>query len=647
MEKLQREREAYQKEVTKTKIMTNMTKAIEQGRFTDTHQGQTLMGLLYTPLKEKIEEYFEAYLTSHRLKIRQYIQLICDDPKELAYVLVKVLVDIIILKGNNVTITKLSIDLMRALKKLYYFDQLEKTNPKLHSFLGNEYIRASKRRKEELIKTRIKHLIDPTRIENKQLEVRAGAVLLDLVFLAGTDDIIYKRAVKNKDGSQTYIASFRYEILQTLFNEIKVNKQIVDSPMVCPPRDWTSPNSGGYLTRQIPLVKVYNRKDKEIINKADFSKILPVINKLQQIKWRVNKRVYEVISTIFYQNMIDPKSPPTLPRCYGDIPSPNFIDVYDIIPKREYVQNPTEEEKKEWYSWNRQREQIKISLDSEAGRRLEFLSTLTMAEDMIKFEQFYYVYQLDYRGRVYIHSQFLHPQSGGYTKALLEFGEGRILNEEGERWLGVHLANCWGLDKASFDIRKEWVEENKTLILQVAEEPFSTLSIWTEADSPYEFLAACFAYKDFKEGLPVHLPIQLDAVNSGIQFYSGLLLDAEGAESCCVIGNKRSDLYGIIANKVNEKLNNGEYPKFISFTTREKEHITLSTKVEAESLKGKITRNMTKRNVMTVPYSVTIQGMREQNWDVMDEAKLKQKQFWEGDSWVVNYLLTYLIHEAI
>lgn len=39
--------------------------------------------------------------------------------------------------------------------------------------------------------------------------------------------------------------------------------------------------------------------------------------------------------------------------------------------------------------------------------------------------------------------------------------------------------------------------------------------------------------------------------------------------------------------------------------------------------------------------------MSNQIWDKIDEAILKGKEFWEGDKWVCNKLLTQLSHEAI
>jgi len=64
-------------------------------------------------------------------------------------------------------------------------------------------------------------------------------------------------------------------------------------------------------------------------------------------------------------------------------------------------------------------------------------------------------------------------------------------------------------------------------------------------------------------------------------------------------------------------------------------------------MEGNFTRKMTKPNVMTVPYSVTMRGMSDQNWDTMDDMTLNGKKFWDGQPWAINKLWTMLTYESI
>lgn len=628
------------------KYHKNLTDAITQGRFDDTREGLTLMKVMFDPINSKIAEYLGTTYRGHTHKTQNYIKLMSDDSREITFVIIKVLVTELARTNNKSQLSNISIKLVGQLKRLHFFNRLKKDNPKLHAYLGEEYRRASARRKEALIEKHINSLYDTDKVDNEISDLKAGAHLLEVVLASGMNLIVKKKS-KQAKGKTAYFLSFTKEALDIVFDAGAIQAGVTMQPMIVEPANWSDMYTGGYLSYKMPFIKIKRRKDLEAIRDEDLSKVYPVVNKLQKTPWRVNKRVSEVIEYIFSNNLIDPKSPPSLPRCYGDIPTPNALDVKELMEWKEYKKNPTPKEKEEWHIWNKKREQIKIGLDGEQGRRLQFLLTMNMMKDMKEYDRFWYVYQVDYRGRVYPHTDFFNPQSKGYVKSMLEFADGHELTEDGIKWLRIHIANSWGLDKAPFVDRVKWTLYNRTKILTIANDPIGTLSEWTEADSPYEFLAGCFAYQDYIEGRKVHLPLQLDAVNSGVQFYSGLLLDKEGAESCCVIGNDRSDLYGLVANRVNEKLANGEYPKSVTFNTSEGEMRTCSTRVEAKSLEGKVTRSMTKTNVMTVPYSVTMRGMKMQNWATMDKLALEGKKFWEGDEWVVNYILTELNYESI
>src|SRR3546814_16925389 len=64
----------------------------------------------------------------------------------------------------------------------------------------------------------------------------------------------------------------------------------------------------------------------------------------------------------------------------------------------------------------------------------------------------YFPHELDFRGRVYPIPVFgPSPQGSDFQKALIEFADGMPLGEEGRRWLLIHIANLFGVDKVPFD----------------------------------------------------------------------------------------------------------------------------------------------------------------------------------------------------
>ena len=641
------EREAV--DIRYKKEFRDLTTAIEQGRFDETKPGSALLKIYFKPIQQKIEEYLNLELVGKKGKEQRYIRYLCDDSSVLAYTVLQFMVKKLAHRNNLVKVTTLALEVITKLKTLHTYNSVVENNPKLMSYLGSEYKRASASRKRILMEKHLKEFDDGSSRGTRTEELKAGVVLLDLVTHSGCD--LIKRSRRKQTGidkKPTYYISFTDSVISVLTRAYDIpDTASVQLPMVIKPTDWTAYNKGGYLSIKYNFMKHHDKKARLAVQNLDLSKPMKAINKLQRTEWRINTRILDVINHIYDNNMIDPRSPPTLPNLYGGLPTSTVTEVYDVLAPMEYKDTYTQEEKKRWAIWNKKREGIQINLDGEKGRRLQYLLTVKMANTMKDYDKFYYVYQLDYRGRVYPVTDFLNPQSKGYVKSLLEFSNGQLLTEVGNYWFRVHIANTFGLDKEPLDDRVEWVNSNKLMLLRVANDPLSSLGEWIEADSPYEFLAACFAYKDYVQGLPVHLPIQLDAVNSGIQMYSGLLRDKTGARSTCVIGSVRADLYAEVAEKVNNKLLNKEYPAYLTFTDKEGVEKVVHTKEEANSLAGKFTRKMTKSNVMTVPYSVTLKGMQNQNWDMMTEMELNGKDFWKGDSWVVNKLWTTLTSESI
>jgi len=629
------------RDIASSKIYRDLATAVRQGRFDETVYGNALLKTYYLPIQSKIEEYLDSDLKGFTKQTQNYVKLLCNDSKLLAYITLQTIVKVLAQKNNNVKPATLARAITNNLRIQQTFNTANEFNPKLIAYLGNEYRRASARRKRSLMEKHLLEYQDTHNVNTSSMEVKAGSVLIELVIQAGVGLIETKKVWEKRSSKYPLLfVSFTDEVISSLANSYYIPDTIaLYPPMLVPPTDWTELKKGGYLSVDFSFVKLKG-KGRKVLQNADFSKPMSAINKLQRTAWRVNKKIADIIYDVYDNNVIDPSSPPTLPRLYGGLPSSVPTNIRDVFEWKDWVENPTPQQRTEWGQWNRKREKISVELDGEKGRRIQYLMTMGVVEKMIDYDRFYYVYQLDYRGRVYPITDFFNPQSKGYVKAMLEFADGQYLTPVGLRWLKIHIANCYGLDKMPLDDRVKWAEDNHTMLLNIARSPQEALSSWVDSDSPYEFLAGCMAYEDHILGNKVHLPIQLDAVNSGVQIYSGLLLDKKGAASTCVIGQERADLYREVADLNNHKLEIGDYPKFIEFTTKAGEQRILNTIVEATSLRGKFTRSMTKPNVMTLPYSVTPQGMMQQNLDIMDEYVLEQKDFWKGDGWVVNKVWT-------
>lgn len=265
-------------------------------------------------------------------------------------------------------------------------------------------------------------------------------------------------------------------------------------PLPVPPRDWTTPQDGGFWTvygGQKKLIKNFSRGyQEEIMNEIDqLSKtVLPVVNAAQHTAWRVNENVFETLQALWGYGKVVAGLPdrnalslPVCPKC-GQTPDKNhkcFRKDQEIIK-----------------AWKMSAAEIHKKNVRFKSIRLAISYGLQTAGLLCSDERFYYVYQLDFRGRLYPCAQ-LHPQGTDWQKSLLEFADGVELGEHGAKWLAVHIANCWGNDKVSFEARHQWVVDNEEWILECAQNPLNSLE-WANADSPFCFLAGCFEWAQYK-----------------------------------------------------------------------------------------------------------------------------------------------------
>lgn len=621
------------------KAVRELNNAIARGEFADTSYGQVLVRLGFDLVVEKLKEYYDSKpKASNQKVVHNLLHLIADNMEVVGYTVLTMCINNSI---NNRPITTTANQIVSRLRDIYMVNRLKADNPKLHTYLGDKFRRASKRDKQRLIQKHIQKLYDlGEEVEDRAVMVRLGTTLINLVELSGANIIEVKKIMKGHNKTVNVIALT--EDAQKIITELEYTQIPLGSinklPMVVEPKDWTNNYDGGFLRGKNSLFTVKSGDVAKHLRKQRYPKIYPVINKLQKTAWRVNYKVLDVIKHIFDNNMVDPMTPSRAPKLFGDLPTREKYTWADFIKESDY---------EKWHDFNREREDITIRMTADNSKRLELIYSIAVAERMKEYATLYYPYIMDYRGRVYADVNFLTPQGQPYTKSMLEFADGCMLDDTGVRWLKIHTANVFGKDKEQYAERIEWFDANEKIILDVADNPLDNLKHWVYADSPFEYLASCMAWADYREGRAVHLPIQLDATCSGIQMYSGLLRDKVGAESVNVIGQQRNDIYQMVADRVDIHLKNGNYSKWIEYTDKEGQTKSEYAEPVARSMIGNITRNIVKRNVMTVPYSVTRQGMSNQIWDKIDEATLKGKEFWTGSRWVANKLLTQLNHTAI
>ena len=113
----------------------------------------------------------------------------------------------------------------------------------------------------------------------------------------------------------------------------------------------------------------------------------------------------------------------------------------------------------------------------------------------------------------------------------------------GIEYIKIDIANNWGLDKATWDVRLDWVKENYSQLENMD----------TGADEPVLFRKAVRALRDAENGIPTGYAMSLDCTSSGLMIMSALIGDEIGAKNTNIISTgKREDIYVKVANEMNK-----------------------------------------------------------------------------------------------
>lgn len=656
------EKDAY--DYSYQRFMNEIQKRIKQDSAHELPEGMMLIKATIDLVSNKIDDYFKAPLKGLKNRERMLLSDWFENTDGLALIAINAIISSCS-KEPYVPVTRIARNIAKYISQHHIMLSLTKQLPKLTSYLEREY----KSRGKRYIQSRKLKLGKMKASFNEDLITRDGLMMgttvLDLVLKSGANLVETSVIMENKNKKQSVIM-FTQETLQLISlnranNLINFQKYPI---FVVPPQDWKgiTGNLGyydhNYYHGMLIKTKGKNKKLlKQYFQTKSIPKYIEIVNRIQKTKWKINKNIYEVMNTIIDSNLVEPSSPRNNPSLLGGLPYCLHQDVSDYVKASDFGEVYTEgkyagypvdrESYRQWYKATEiQKEKILVN----RSKAIMLFLALSDAKAYLNYPAIYFSYQACFRGRLYPVQQHLNPQLKGYIKSLLEFSEGvPIENEEQEAWFYVHGANCFGFDKLEYEERIEKILALTKEIEAIVENPYKNV-LWTEADEPFMFLAWCYefvAYSKNPTEFRSTLPISLDATCSGIQVYSGLLLDGEGATAVNVRGETRQDIYQKVADKVNYFLSVGDYNKSIQFKKSDGTEHLVPTIVEANSLKGKITRTLTKRNTMTQPYSVTRYGMYQQLLEELNAMEDSNNVIWEGDKWVVARVLTELNDKAI
>jgi DNA-directed RNA polymerase len=636
----------------------SMERMVAAGIFATTNEGSILQKLAVGAVAATLREYMQSSVRGNGAVYKNFLKDNFEDREEiLAFTIIEYLLNTVASKTPKVT--SLTISLTNKILDLLSVEQFEKNEPKFFAYLEYEY----KTRGLGYINSRKRKLAVKTGntfgVKETSFKANIGARLIDCVLKSGCNLFTMQNSHTGGKGRVRTLAITEdvFKIMGKV-RESNILFGVTYKPLIAPPIPWTSLHDNGGYYAMNSLTFIRNSKSTRYIeaNMADMdlSRVYAVINSIQKTKWRVNSYILDVVNSIISQSLVDPSTPTSNPSFFGAIPYMDSLNVYEMVPREKY--GPVDEkgyhintpDYKRWFS---DKEVQLKKLEAIRSKRIMFMLAHNIAKEYAEREQMYFTYNTDFRGRLYPIQQILNPQSTGAVKSFLEFAEGKLLTDDGLYWLKIHIANCYGLDKASYDDRIAWVDDNNQMLLDIAKRPLDTLKEWNEADEPLMFLAAAESLLAYSEGREVHVPVSLDATCSGLQLYAGLMKDKQGAEVVNVVDTadmkKPADVYTDVATEVEKYLESGDYPTQFTFTKKDGEKCIATTIIESNDLQGNVTRKLTKRNVMTIPYSVTQRGMYDQVKEILNEMEDNERVFWKGEKWVVAKLLVHLNNKAI
>ena len=351
-------------------------------------------------------------------------------------------------------------------------------------------------------------------------------------------------------------------------------------PMRIPTNDWTNEKHGGYITNELMRGHELTRRGIPTLKHGNIP--LAFLNKLQQVKYRVNTHVLDTAQHFKERGIKIGK----------------FIPITEAFkPPKPPDIDENEESKQAWR---------RATAEAYNTDRLNFkrsVRTRTQLEAAEKFrdDEFYLCWSFDYRGRAYPIPAFLTPQDTDFGKSLIRFANESPVDKDSEYWLAFQVATTFGLDKATMGERIEWVKRHKSLISKIAIDPIYNLPEWENVEEPWQFMAACHEYYHCcirKDKHTSGLMVAVDATCSGLQILAGLAKDQSTAQLVNVCpGTEPSDAYRAVAEEAKKYVPKDMHPW--------------------------MTRKTTKRTVMTIPYNATKsssriyirEALREQGFD--------------------------------
>ncbi|KAI0464769.1 hypothetical protein LJB42_002394 [Komagataella kurtzmanii] len=438
-----------------------------------------------------------------------------------------------------------------------------------------------------------------------EIKAKIGSVLISLLLQSAKIDVQGKDPITNEEvhgqvpaifhqyqyanGNKIGILKFHHDFTSKLSKDnLSGAVQPQYLPMLVRPKPWLSHNLGGYYYTETSLIRTKDSPEQLAYVKAasennTIDKVYQGLTVLGNTPWTINSKIFNVISEVWNSG-----------NQFLDIPAIQDSPIYPPQP-------PSDADPSVIRDWKYQVRKVSNKFSSDRSMRCDANYKLETARGFIG-ERIYFPHNLDFRGRAYPISPHLNHLGNDMSRGLLLFWEGKELGERGLRWLKIHLANLYGLDKETLDKREQFTDLNKENIIDSATKPLAGKGWWKSSEKPWQTLSVCIelaeAWKLKNPNMFVsHIPVHQDGTCNGLQHYAALGGDVEGATQVNLMpDNKPNDVYSYVAKLVQKRVD-------IDATNGHQ----LALKLQRH-----IKRKVVKQTVMTSVYGVTYIGASDQ-----------------------------------
>lgn len=404
------------------------------------------------------------------------------------------------------------------------------------------------------------------------------------------------------------------------------------APTLIKPMPWSNkPNEGGFYGElRHKAVRFYKGPSKfmDIMQfyGADNNPTIEMLNVHQNVAWKVNPFIYDLARAMDKKGLsikdsiefssavreLEPERPP-------------FLDKgAELTESEEAIFKEWKVKMRDWY--------IEMNRVGRAESRVR--SVIKAATSLINRKEFYYVYQGDYRFRMYPVSGALNPQGSDIQKAMIHAAHGApIDSEEALWWFKLSLAAKYGIDKLSPEQCVQWVDDNHTNIIKAAEDPLNrdAFAWWSDADKPMQFIAVCDEYRRYHldpENFLNRIAVSMDGTCNGLQNYSAIFRDAIGGLATNLISSPDG-----LPNDIYKEVAQAAYKRLLKMPD------SLHKRGWLEYI---VDRKLTKKPVMTQVYGSTFGTCR----DAVIEF-VREKGLFEGQEYEFSDYAAHLVWDAI